>query len=261
MTFSPIARTAKSRYFAGKQRHISLGAALLTACLIAACGGGGGGNGGVSTSPNSPPVATASSLPRLFAGLTASDGTSTSTRYLKACYFQAQKIGEKGQRGLDFLESLVIDKLDAPTAPLYNATDGSVYTKTNRAYKGTDGKIGAPPSLWTGVISINADGTANGFGAPCTPTTMVEKPPYSCYWLTDNLNGRVAALNYYDSIGDGRPQTTSGSKPPENPGWGTGTAYYFWYEMGPGENCSAPESSIIWRNLIRCTDITQQACN
>lgn len=241
---------------------VSAALIILVAGGVVACGGGGGASQ-VSTSPPPPTIPTApsaSNLPRLFAGLTAAEGTS-SQRYLKACYFLAQKVGAKGQRGLEFLESFVVDKLAEPSAPLYNASDGTVHSKTNRAYKGTDGKVGAPPSLWTGVVSINADGSANGFGAPCTPTTMVELPKFTCYWLTDNLNGRVAALNYYDSIGDGRPETNSGSKPPENPGWGTGIAYYFWYEMGPGENCSAPESTTLWRSLKRCADVTQPSCN
>ncbi len=229
---------------------------------VAACGGGGSAAspGSANSTPTTPPPV-ASTLPRLFAGLTASDGTSTAQTYLKACYFLTQKVGAKGQRGLDFLESFVVEKLAEPTALLYNATDGTVHSKTNRVYKGTDGKVGAPPSLWTGVVSLNADGSANGFGAPCTPTTMVELPKFTCYWLTDNLNGRVAALNYYDSIGDGRPLTNSGTTPPENPGWGTGIAYYFWYEMGPGASCSAPESTTLWRSLKRCADVTRPACN
>lgn len=228
--------------------------------LLTACGGGGSSGSGTNTS-TTPPAANTSTLPRIFAGLTSVAGDASTSAYLKACYFKEQKVGTKGQGGLAFLESMVIDVLPEATAPLYNAATSLIEKKTNRAYKGSDGKIGAPPKLWTGVISINADGSANGFGAPCTPTTMMDSPQYTCYWLTDNLNGRVSALNYYDSIGDGRPQTSSGSVPLGNAGWGDGVAYYFWYEMGLGASCSAPESTTLWRNLVRCADLSQTACN
>ncbi|WP_338846742.1 hypothetical protein V8J88_23600 [Massilia sp. W12] len=228
--------------------------------LLSACGGGGSSGGSAGSSGTPPPVAGSSTLPRLFAGLTAADASASP--YLKACYFQQQKIGAKGQRGLDFLESLVIEVLPAYTAPLYDASNGYIVGKTNRAYKGTDGKMGAPPALWTGVVSVNADGSAQGFGAPCAnPGSMTSKPPLPCYWLVDNLNGRMAALNYYEIVSDGSPMTSSGGVALGNPGWGTAPAYHYWYEMSVGPTCSAPESTTLWRSMVRCKDLSLPECN
>lgn len=110
-------------------------------------------------------------------------------------------------------------------------------------------------------MSLNADGSASGFGAPCgMPGPMLSAPPQTCYWLVDNLNGRVAALNYYDSVGDGAPETSSGSTLPGNVGWGSGTAYVYWYEMGIGPTCSAPESVTLWRNVVRCDTLNLPSC-
>lgn len=238
---------------------------LCVPMALLACGGGGtSGSGG--TAPNSsntlPSPEAASNLPRLFAGLTAAVATPETTAYLKACYFQAKKTGTKGQGGIDFLESLTIDVLPGETAPLYDATTGLVVAKSSRAYKGTNGKMGAPARLWTGVIKLDANGGASGFGYPCTPTSsMLTAPPSTCYWLVDNYKGAPAALNYYDSIGDGAPITNTAGVPTGNIGWGTGTAYYFWYEMGLGATCSAPESTTLWRRVVRCADLSQTACN
>lgn len=246
------------------QLHHSLltSCTVLCAVFLSACGGGGasGSSAVGNPSPSNPSNPNGSSLPRLFAEGDSTDG-STTNNFLKVCHFAAQKIGSKGQRGLEFLESLTVDVLSEYTAVLYNAQTGLAEAKTNRAYKGTDGKVGAPPALWTGVAGIAADGSIYGFGTPCTPTTMTTAPRYSCYWLVDNLNGRMVAVNNYDAVSTGAPMTSSGAKVLENPGWGTGTAYYFWYEMGPGANCSAPESSTLFRRRVRCSDPNQVVCN
>ncbi len=217
---------------------LSLLAALL--CL-SACGGGGGS----SPAPTPTPTPTAS-LQRLFAPLQ-QVSNNTNYKYLKACYFPTQKFGAVGQSGIDFLESLVIDTASSNNAVLYNAQNGNSYLNTNRSYKGSNPIAGAPPQLWTGVMQLNADGSASGFGAPCTPTTMLEKPINTCYWLAEDVDKNAVAIGAFTQIGNARPQTASGTATVLNPGWGTGQAFVFYYEMSFGTECSAPDSKTIAR--------------
>ncbi len=222
------------------------GCFVLFAALVACGGGGGGNNTGSVTSPTPGPTPTpAPTLARLFASL-APDGGNASFKYLKACHFPTQQYGTAGQAGITFLESLVVETL--PTrVPLYNAQTGESFVLTTRAYKGSNPATGAPPLLWTGVFKANADGSISGFGAPCTPTTMVTAPEFTCYWLGENGNAQSLASSAFFSQGDTRPQTSSGAASLINPGWGTGTGFYFWYEMSFGGNCSAPGSKTVWR--------------
>jgi hypothetical protein len=212
---------------------------LTMLAMLTGCGGGG------ASTPSSPPPA--STLARVFEALMAAAPDDGTTRYLKACDFPDQKLGMLGQSGIEFIESLTVENLPAATAPLYNAQTGEVFGLTKRAFLGSNGKIGAPPTLWTGVVKINTDGSASGFGAPCTPTTMISAPPTTCYWLVDNLSGQAAAVGQYYSVGDGHPETTSGAALLSNPGWLVGTAFQFWYEMGPGSSCSTPGAKVLWR--------------
>lgn len=226
--------------FAFSRPRLTLLAAVLCLC---ACGGGGGTS---SPAPATPPPVPATSLQRLFAPLQQVD-QSTSFKYLKACYFPTQKFGSVGQSGVNFLESLVVDTASTNNAVLYNAQNGNSYVNTNRSYKGSSPIAGAPPQLWTGVMQLNADGSASGFGAPCTPTTMIDKPINTCYWLAEDADKNSVAIGAFLQIGNARPQTSSGTGTVINPGWGTGQAYLFYYEMSFGPNCSAPDSKTIAR--------------
>ncbi len=221
-----------------------------TACLaiLAACGGGGS-----TTAPATPtPVPTpASTQGRLFAPLTPADGTNASFKYLKACYFANRQMGRVGQAGVAFLESLVIDTLPGNTAVLFNAQTGNSVRSINRTYRGSNPVVGAPPQLWTGVARLNGDGSSSGFGVPCTPDAMTERPPATCYWLGQNANGEEEAVGQFNLIGSTTPQTSSIGTSLINPGWGTGTAYYFWYEFSFGPSCSAPNSTTLWRGPAR----------
>jgi hypothetical protein len=215
------------------------------AMSLAACGGGGGGS---TTTPTPTPTPTpAAALPRLFAPLVQADPASP-YKYLKGCYFPTQKFGTVGQSGSDFLESLVVDVASTNTAVLYNAQNGNSYAHTNRSYKGSNPIAGAPPQLWTGVFKLSSDGAAVGFGAPCTPTTMLERPSTTCYWLAEDVDKRSVAIGAFTQIDNARPQTSSGASILLNPGWESGTAYYFYYEMSFGPACSAPDSKTIWRS-------------
>ena len=219
-------------------------AALLTALAASLCACGGG-----SSSATTAPIPTptpAPTLGRLFAPLAQAD-PSASFKYLKACYFPTQQFGSEGQSGIDFLESLVVDVASSNNAVLYNAQNGNSYVHTNRSYKGSSPIAGAPPQLWTGVMQLNADGSASGFGVPCTPATMLDRPPATCYWLVEDVNKNSSAVGSFTQIGNGRPETASGTATVLNPGWGTGAAYYFYYEMSFGPNCSAPNSKTLWR--------------
>lgn len=218
---------------------------LLAATLYLSACGGGGGTSSPAPAPTPTPTPTAS-LQRLFAPLQQVDQSST-FKYLKACYFPAQKFGTVGQSGVDFLESLVVDTASTNNAVLYNAQNGNSYVNTNRSYKGSSPIAGAPPQLWTGVMQLNADGSASGFGAPCTPTTMLDKPVNTCYWLAEDVDKNAVAIGAFLQIGNARPQTSSGTATMLNPGWGTGQAYMFYYEMSFGPNCSAPDSKTIAR--------------
>lgn len=223
--------------------------------LLASCVTGGvvlclaGCGGGSASSPSTPGTPTpAPTLARLFAPLTPPPaGAGNDFKYLKVCYFPTQQFGTTGQSGIDFIESLVLDKLPTPTAPIYHAQNGQAVATTNRAYKGSDPVSGAPPVLWTGVATINTDGSASGFGAPCTPTDMLTAPGSTCYWLAENNSTQSVAVGSFIQLGDARPQTSSGTAALINPGWGTGAGFYFWYEMSFGPSCSAPGSKIIAR--------------
>lgn len=227
----------------------------LCLAILSACGGGGGSGGGNATpsatpSPTPTPTPT-NTLGQLFAPLAPADGASTSFKYLKACYFQTRQAGTVGQTGVQFLESLVIETLPAATAVLYNAQNGNSVRTTTRTYRGSNPAAGAPQQIWTGVARLNADGSASGFGAPCTPTTMIDRPPETCYWLAQSDNGQEVAIGQFNSLGAATPETSSVGTMLTNPGWGTGTAYYFWYEFSFGPSCSAPNSTTLWRGPAR----------
>lgn len=228
---------------------------LAASCCLSllACGGGGGGS--ATNTGTTTPVPTAVPTPaptptRLFAPL-APDGGNASFKYLKACYFPTRQVGTAGQAGIVFLESLVLDILPSRTATIYNAQTGQTSALTTRSYKGSNPVAGAPPLLWTGVFKPNADGSASGFGAPCTPTTMLTAPEFTCYWLGEDSLAQSSAISAFLSIGDVRPQTGSDTSVLINPGWITGGGFYFWYEMSFGGNCSAPGSQTIWRGPPR----------
>ncbi len=241
-TFCPIIMRLKTLPTSAFARP-SLSLLTATLCLCA-CGGGGG-----SSSPAQPPTPTptpVASPQRLFAPLQ-QIANNTNFKYLKACYFPTQKFGAVGQSGIDFLDSLVIGAASSNNAVLYNAQNGNSYVNTSRSYKGSNPIAGAPPQLWTGVMQLNADGSASGFGAPCTPTTMLEKPINTCYWLAEDVDKNAVAIGAFTQIGNARPQTASGTATVLNPGWGTGQAYMFYYEMSFGTECSAPDSKTIAR--------------
>jgi hypothetical protein len=215
---------------------------------LVACGGGGSSGPAPTPTPTPTPP---SALGQLFAPLAAADAASTSFKYLKACYFPTRQAGAVGQAGVEFLESLVIDTLPASTAVLYNAQNGNSVRTTTRTYRGSSPAVGAPPLLWTGVMRLNTDGSASGFGVPCTPNAMTERPTDACYWLGKNETGTEQAIGQFISLGATTPETSSTGTSLINPGWGTGTAYYFWYEFSFGASCSAPNSTTLWRGPAR----------
>lgn len=223
-----------------------------SACLLlSACGGGGSSPSVASGTPV--PVVTptpAPTLSQVFATALVGAGDPGS-KYLKACYFPTQQFGTVGQSGISFLESLVLETLPSATAPVYNALNGNTTLVTNRSYKGSSPVAGAPATLWTGVFKLNADGSASGFGYPCTPDTMITAPTTTCYWLEEDVNGKSLAQGSFVAVGNARPQTSSGSNVLINPGWDSGTAFYFWYEMSYGGSCSAPGSTTVWRGPAR----------
>ncbi len=228
---------------------ISLAALFPFLSVLSGCGGGAASN--LPTTPAAEPPAM-NMRSGLFAPVAQADAAADSTTlFLKACYFPEQKFGAFEQAGINFLESMVLEILPASTAPIYHAQTGARMNNTNRTYRGSSPATGAPPRLWTGVLQINTDGSASGFGAPCTPTDMLEAPSNTCYWLGQNLAAESVANGSFLFRSDNRPQTSSGSASLINPGSAMGTAYYFYYEMSFNPNCSAPGSKIVFRGPPR----------
>ncbi|HEY5801755.1 MAG TPA: hypothetical protein VIT92_16160 [Burkholderiaceae bacterium] len=214
---------------------------------LAACGGGAPGAAGGAAVPA--PQVSQSPLTPLFAA-TVVTAAHPADVALKACIFTAKQMGKPAQGGEPFLESLTVELLPEATAPLYNALTGQVDAHTKRAFKGSDGKVGAPPRLYSGVAGKVGESYV-GFGAPCgAGGPMTNEPPGACYWIADKYNGQVHVANSYGAIGEAMPETSSGAKL-ANPTWTATDAYVFWYEVGPGQACSVPGSTAIFAGLVR----------